>query len=279
MKKNKNRYEEPSLVIDENGKKTKNPNKITINQHVISVNHISRFADSKGIIQITRQGKKFPADTRNVIFTTQRLWSQSQEAGLMKNIEDSFHNQIEDIIDKRKITDHNAISHYYALWCARYIAKIKGIPTGEQVVRIRNPMQKDAVEKLDLDNINQSVKIIGSSGDDCQSINRAVVDEAIEFYVSRIFENLKNETWAIVNAEQGSFICPDNVLTQCLIPISPKTLLILDDRNHSAELEEVAHYNLQLRELASDFYFGSEHFSPFVRNKIQNQIKAALYNM
>jgi hypothetical protein len=159
IKKNMNRYEDPYLIINENGTKTKNPNKITINQHIISVRHIGQFADSKEMVQITRQGKKFKTDTSNKIFTTQRLWSQSQEAGLMKTIEDTFHNQIENIINN-KITDHNAISQYYALWCARYKAKIKGIPPGEKVIRIRNSMSKDAVEKQDLDNINQPVKLI-----------------------------------------------------------------------------------------------------------------------
>lgn len=277
--KKKITYEEPYLTINENGEKTKNPNEITINQHIISARHISRFADSREMVQIKRQGKKFQTDTQNNIFTTQRLWSQSLEAGLMKSIEDSFHNQIQVIIDKNIITDHNAISLYYALWCARYIAKIKGRPTGKKLINICNPMPKDAVEKLDLDNINQSVKIIGSSGDDCQSISREVVDEGIEFDIRGIFENLKNKTWAIISAEEGSFICPDNVLNQYVIPISPKRLLILGDGNHSIGLEGVAYYNLRLRELASDFYFGSEHFSPFIRNKIQYQIKAALYNM
>jgi hypothetical protein len=82
----------------------------------------------------------------------------------------------------------------------------------------------------------------------------------------------------MISAEEGSFICPDNVLSQYAIPISPKRLLILGDGNHSIRLEGVAYYNLLLRELASDFYFSSKCFSPFAKNKIQTEIKTALDN-
>src|SRR6516165_2453987 len=79
----------------------RNPNRLTVDQHVFPSTSIERFADEKGYVSLhdLRRERIIRVKPRNAIFCASRAWDERTETGFMKRIEDEFQQIIGPIIE------------------------------------------------------------------------------------------------------------------------------------------------------------------------------------
>jgi hypothetical protein len=103
----------------------KNPNQLTLKQHVFPSRSIERFRNQNGrvsVYDIPRRQVRLRAPN-DILFCARRAWDQRAEAGYMKQIGDRFQEIVRPIIDGQATTiaaeEKPAIDRLFALWYMR----------------------------------------------------------------------------------------------------------------------------------------------------------------
>lgn len=93
--KNQTPYERPIFGIDRNGKMRKNPNNLTIKQHILSAKQLSEWSVNGKTIHIrdipSGESRNIPPD--NEYFGVQRLWDQEIEQVFLKGLKTNTKNR------------------------------------------------------------------------------------------------------------------------------------------------------------------------------------------
>jgi hypothetical protein len=103
----------------------RNPNSLTVDQHVFPSKSIERFTNEDGHVSVhdLHRGEVIRAKPGNAIFCARRAWDEPAETGYMKHIEDEFQKIIGPIVDgtaETLVPEHKpAIDRMYALWYMR----------------------------------------------------------------------------------------------------------------------------------------------------------------
>ncbi|MBF3061255.1 hypothetical protein HKW90_43450, partial [Pseudomonas aeruginosa] len=78
-------HEKPIEKLSEDGKRIKNPNEITVNQHVIPQAHLKQWLGGEDLLTVVDKssGKPLKRSPKNS-FVVSRLWDQPTEQGMIK---------------------------------------------------------------------------------------------------------------------------------------------------------------------------------------------------
>lgn len=235
-RKNHTEHEPPLEITDEHGRKIKNPNQITVNQHVTARKHLAEWSGSDGRISIVdiETGKTIQARPDDA-FVVSRLWDQPMEAGTVKSTEDKYQEEIARLRASNKISNHNLITEYFVMMGARAYCAAKPRPDPEPTMH--SPTFTPTKEELELDEleqVNDSVRFIRGFSE--QSTSRLVVSLAMTTIYLRYTTRLKDCQWVAFATLGEKFILPDSLwflLEQnfLLLPVSPD-LILIESRIH-----------------------------------------------
>ena len=143
-----------------------NPNRITVEQHVLPVKSIRRFTGPAGkvsLCDIARQ-KIRPAGPSDDMFIAKRAWDQRAETGYMKKIEDAFQPLAESVIEGSVIeikgADVLSVSDFYALWHFR--ARRREMETQE--IQTKGIIGGGGLSKIEEENLEMNGYMFSRAG-------------------------------------------------------------------------------------------------------------------
>jgi hypothetical protein len=126
----------------------RNPNRLTVNQHVFPLKTMEQFAqDGRISVHLIARGDVRSIKPDNPLFCARRAWDQRAEAGYMKQIEDEFQATTAPIIDGKVgvITPAQKpiIDRMYALWYMR--ARFRDLE--EQEIQLKGVVGDDLTKE------------------------------------------------------------------------------------------------------------------------------------
>jgi hypothetical protein len=235
----------------------KNPNRLTIKQHVFPVRSIEPFVGQSGCVAVfdTVRGKLRPARPRDEIFCAQRAWDQQTETA-MGRIEDAFQGIVYPIIrgkvDAIEPEQKPAINTMFALWCTR--TRYRWLDAQEvQLVGIPGSDLTKAQEE----NLESNGYLFARMGGKmpARQVNGVQLLMRVHQYARELAA--LNERWGVVRAQSGEFLVPD-VPTHTIIPLSPKLALVAPALDGTIIEQTVAEINSALKAGSRAYYFARD---------------------
>lgn len=232
-----------------------NPNRLTLNQHVLPTKSIERFAAADGHVDVRLLGprdKVIRPRPDNSIFGASRAWDQRAESGYMKRIEDRFQ-QVADAVLAGKTTivsaeERTAIDWMYALWYQR--ARFRELELQETPLNGITGADLRLEQQENLES-NGYMFARQQGAMPTRQLNGAVVEMRTGFYVEELEKSITR--WGIITAQSGEFIVPD-VPCHCIIPLTPRLALVKDTPDGMIREQNVGQVNAALRS-GSEIYF------------------------
>lgn len=226
------RHEKP-LQTNEHGK---NPNKITINQHVIPNKHLLEWSSDGKMVEVfdieSKKSKYLPA--KSSYFCVMRLWDQWTESKMLKINEDNYQSQIELMKNGGDFTNLNYVIEYYVLLCVRVRVANKERPHYPSVFSsISHECNQSELEDNELE-MDGTVHIIDVTIDsNSQHMAREVVKIVMNQTFVQWYKNIEGQKWHLYQSDNDSFILSDAFCTNFLdgfhvLPLNPKQVLIAD---------------------------------------------------
>ncbi|MCI4239562.1 hypothetical protein F6X50_21405 [Dickeya dianthicola] len=225
------RHEKPLSKADEHGN---NPNKITINQHVIPSKHLLEWSfDGKMVEVFDIEKKEFqniPAQCS--YFCVMRLWDQWTESKMLKTNEDNYQNQVDSLRNNGEFTNSDHIMAYYILLCVRVWVANKERPHYPSIFStISHEYNQAELEVNELEMDGPVHVISGTRKPTSQHMARQVVKMAMSQAFIKWCDNIKEYEWIVYQSDGGDFILSDAFYLNFLggfhvLPINPKQVLI-----------------------------------------------------
>lgn len=235
-------HEPPFVRSDPDGGEIKNPNQITVKQHVIPQRHLEEWVGADG--RLTVRSKESERVIRPIPFDAfrfERLWDQPMEAGVLKTTEDQFQFVVTEYRSSGQIANHRWLTEYFVLLAARAHCVTKQRPEGSLFVDIHTDTEdeatsqdkmpiQDRLEREELEHINEPVRIISGYGDG-QHISRFIVSQYMTSIYLRCMSRFEECEWIALPSLDRKFILPDSLwsfLTSvCLmLPASPGLIFL-----------------------------------------------------
>ncbi|WP_122390344.1 hypothetical protein [Pseudomonas savastanoi] len=255
-------HEKPIEIVDEHGKKTKNPNRITVNQHVVSQKHQEQWAGTNKLLSVVNKltGERLVRAPKDAFVVT-RLWDQPGEA-MVKSTEDWYQTQLGILKTEGAISRHSLITEYFVMMAARAWCAEKERPLYDSIMEppINVPSQAE-LETDELEQVNESVRVVRGFGDS-HAMARFVVSQGLNMFFMRGRERHKATVWVPLKNSDASFVLPDSVLgllngNILAFPVSP-SLALVDER-------------------LLDFFAGYEKLWPDLFNTLFKQLSRRYY--
>ena len=227
-----------------------NPFQFTIDQHIHSAHSIGKFCDSDDKVEVhfMDSGVTEKRQKRAKVFCTQRNWDQKAEIGLMADIENEFHKQI----DNNKQFDsrsHQAISKYFLLWRIRHNFHISpnedGILNGVSGSGLTSKEQEEILE-------HKGVMFVREGG---VIPSRFLTGTQVLLKLDHLWPLVENMKWGLLTAHEGEFLVADCYNDLTFIPISPTCAFCVGYEDMEIDKQSVANANKQSIEEATNFYF------------------------
>lgn len=243
-----NKYYEPT--------QKSNPNKLTVNQHVFPKAAISRFSDSRGLVEVYsfRLNKKLSIPPSSQMFCAQRVWDQRGEY-FQKDLEDCFQSIVQLVLSEGLRTFDNeqnaAISEFFLLWRFRQLARANPLPDIKlNALGPARHLSKDEHEKMEM----ARVLTFRSDGTlPSRSITSIQIQRAIDHNIYA----LRGRKWGVLESRCREFLVPDAFLDTAVIPISPRFALSLDSESSLVGDDVVAKANLAALSECTEYVFSS----------------------
>ncbi|HHQ6589686.1 TPA: hypothetical protein ACSTLS_001231 [Serratia fonticola] len=227
------RHEKPLSKTDKHGK---NPNKITINQHVIPCKHLLEWSTDGKMIEVFDIGKQvfktLPAQSS--YFCVMRLWDQWTESEMLKCNEDNYQNQIDFMRGGREFSNADHITAYYVLLCVRiWVANKERPHYPSNFSSISHEYNQSELEDNELE-MSGSVHVINATIDhDSQHMARQVVKMAMSNAFLEWCQRINKYKWRVYKSDGVGFILSDALYLNFLkglhvLPINPKQVLIAE---------------------------------------------------
>lgn len=230
-----------------------NPHKLTINQHVFPRKSIDRFSDESGLVQLFRKegAKVISSSSTNSLFCAKRVWDQSTESGIGKNIEDRFQALAQSILaGSTKVIgclEKTVVEDFFSLWRTRQKFRAEGLEDFKLEGIRGNSLTKDQQEILERQHVMFSR--------DGVMPGRFVARIHVFGYMNTFRQDVQHMQWGIVRAGEGEFIVPDCFQDMMIVPVSPKLLIMAEEPNSTLTRSEVAITNQTAIELSTVYYF------------------------
>ncbi len=227
------RHEKP---LPKSGEYESNPNKMTINQHVIPIKHLLEWSSNKGMVEVFDiESSEFKTlHTKSQYFCVMRLWDQWTESVMLKGNEDNYQNQIELMKNDGAFTNLDYVMEYYVLLCVRFWVAYKERPDDSSIISsISHEQNQSELEDNELE-MDGPIHIINSTiNPDSQHMARQVVKMAMNQAFSQRCECVKSEKWLIYQSDGDDFILSDSFSVNFLdgfhvLPLNPKQVLVAE---------------------------------------------------
>ncbi len=231
----------------------KNPNRLTVRQHVYPQRSIARFTGNDGRVAVhdiaRRQVRRArPCDS---IFCARRAWDQRTEAGYMKGIEDRFQVLAEALSGGQSTIssaeDKQAVERFFALWYMRS----RHQDLEDQEIKL-NGIEGDNLTKEQEENLEANGYLFARTGGivPARQLNGLWLQSQIDGYardLSRV------NRWGVIQAQSGEFIITDTPM-HMIIPLTPKLALVGESQDGMILADNLAQVN-RLIVAASRRYF------------------------
>ncbi|WP_175687263.1 hypothetical protein [Burkholderia multivorans] len=232
-KKNHSRHEAPLVVQSTEGKKIRNPNEITVNQHVIPQAHLKEWSRGEGLLNVfDKQKESWLTPAPHDAFTVQRLWDQWTETTFLSSNERNYQNQASLIKTSQPIESHEHISAYFYMLCIRARVAAKERPDYPSIMELSSsPSTQDELEDIELQNVGSSVHMSHPGGEGSQSLARETVKMAMNTLFLRGIQKFSGMVWTPFDMEDEDAVFPDSLAQLnesglAILPITPKIVLI-----------------------------------------------------
>jgi len=232
-KKNHSKHEKPIVLIDDQGNREKNPNQITVNQHVIPQKHLEHWADAKGLISIFDTHSKVTKPMRpRDAFVVERLWDQAGETRMLYSNEVNYHKQVDRITSGMPISEHQHLSAYFTMLSARMEVAHEARPNfASGLEGLNYTLSQAQLEEMELENASSHVHIHGAGGPDSQHLSRAMVSMKLQLTFQRLMQAYDSVEWRTFELDEGRFVLPDRIQSlvywkRPLLPITPTIVII-----------------------------------------------------
>ncbi len=225
---------------------------MTVNQHVFPKASLERFVNASGKVEVCRQGNRFLVNPEDPTFCARRVWDQGSEEAYL-SWEASFQELAERIVANPNAClspfDNDVASNFFALVCARTIARRNPIP--DQELQGATPVSifdKDTVERLEKAGyvtLNQVGEVPG----------RMLAGPRIQVQIDSIKRQIESFTWKVVQSSSLDFLVSDSIDRVPVIPINSQ-LMLCSDRDGILSKEDVEAHNDNVRSEHDLYYFG-----------------------
>lgn len=242
----------------------RNPNSLTVNQHVFPSKSIGRFADQSGRVSVhdLRRDKVFRTRPGNSIFYADRAWDQRAESGYMKRIEDDFQRLVAPIVDGKVQTIPTeakaAIDGFFALWYMR--SRYREIESQEIELNgiFGGNLTKEQEENLE----KNGYTFVRNSGKmPARQLNGVELQMRTGNYARDLASSVTR--WGVIAAQSGEFVVPD-VPSHGIIPLAPRLALVQSAPDGMITERNLAEINLAMRATSQDYFFARDFSScPF----------------
>jgi len=235
-------HEKPIEKLNEHGKREKNPNKITINQHVIPQEHLRQWLGGENLLTIIDKLsgeplKRAPKDS----FVVSRLWDQPAEQGMIKTNEDNYQEQLTLLRLTGSIARSPWITEYFVMLAARAYIAAKHRPTYASCMTMTTitPSQAE-LEEEEVSHVHARARVFDGVGN-THAMARHIVSLALTSYFIQGRELLSEAVWVPYSIDGVKFILPDSNVSLfnarfLALPVSPD--LVLLEQNLLTQLQE-----------------------------------------
>lgn len=226
-----------------------NPFQFVIQQHFHTAHSIEKFCDDDDQVEVhfLDSGKTEKRHKRAKVFCTKRNWDQKAEIGLMAEIEEDFHNEI-DNIKPYASRNHQAISKYFLLWRIRHNFHISPIDDA-----ILTGISGSGLTKVQEEILESKGAIYVREGGAVPA--RFITGIQVLMQLDKQWPRVENFKWGLLTANEGEFIVADCYKDLTFMPVSPTLVFCAGYKDLTINKESVANANRQSIEKASEFYF------------------------
>jgi hypothetical protein len=181
----------------------KNPHQLTIEQHFHTAHAISLFYDSDKKVEVNElsSGEIFKRHKRAKIFCTKRTWDQRAETGYMVPIENSFHEEIDNIKSFSE-RNHQTISKYCLLWRFRHDYHLSNLDDIVLNGVSGSGLTKDQEEILE----SKNSSFVRDGGVVASRFSSVV---QIQISLERDWHTCSHFKWRLIEALDGEFLVAD----------------------------------------------------------------------
>lgn len=242
----------------------RNPNSLTVNQHVFPSKSIERFTNQGGHVSVhdLHRAEVIRAKPDNAIFCARRAWDERAETGYMKHIEDEFQKIAGPIVDGKAETlepEHKpAIDRTYALWYMR--SRYRELESQEIEL---NGIDGHDLTKAQEENLEKNGYLFARKGGrmPARQLNGLQIQRRIDGYALDLAAGVTR--WGVISAQSGEFIVPD-VPLHGIIPLTPRLALVQSAPDGTIVERNVAEINRAMRATSRDYFFACDFSScPF----------------
>jgi hypothetical protein len=243
----------------------RNPNSLTVDQHVFPSKSIERFTDQRGRVSVHELHRAQVIRAKkpdNAIFCARRAWDQRAEAGYMKRIEDDFQKIVGPIVEGKTQTLASelkaSVDRMYALWYMR--SRYRELESQEIQL---NGIAGDDLTKEQEENLEKNGYLFTrkSGRIPARQLNGLELQLRIDSYARELAGSVTR--WGVISTQSGEFIVPD-VPSHCIIPLTPRLALVSSAPDGMIVERNVAEIHRAMRATSRDYVFARDFSScPF----------------
>ena len=236
----------------------RNPNRLTVNQHVFPSKSIERFTDQNGRVSVheLHRAEVIRAKPDNAIFCARRAWDQRAESGYMKRIEDDFQEIVEPIVYGKTQTlaseFKTAIDRMYALWYMR--SRHRDLECQEIQLNgiVGSDLTKEQEENLEKNGYAFARK-------DGRMPARQLNGIELQFRIDKYSHSLAASMtrWGVISTQSGDFVVPD-VPSHGIIPLTPRLAFLNSAPDGMIVDSNLAEINRAMKALSRDYFFARD---------------------
>jgi len=229
-----------------------NPHQFVIKQHFHTAHAIGKFHgdDQKLDVHNLMTGKTERKHKRSNTFCAKRNWDQKVEVGIMAEIENAFHAEINNA-KPFESRNHSAISEYFLLWRIRHHFHMSRMEDQALIGVTGSGLTKEQEEVLE----SKGAMFIR---DDGVIPARFMTGVQVIMQLDRQRAGVADLEWGLLTSDEGEFLVADCYNDLTFMPISPKLAFCAGYNDMNIDRQGVVHANIQSIEKSTEFYFAKE---------------------
>jgi hypothetical protein len=220
-----------------------NPQRITLNQHVIPRRYIEAFTDDNDLVEVlcVDNNIKFKANPQSTVFCAKRVWDQKAENGWMKDIEDTFHRAVSVYFNEDVPIPNQIATDFFLLWHIRSILA-------------KNPPQPGKIVGISPEDFaKEQAEILERKGyiyiDKEQTLkSRFIASIQARIQLDRLRQEHANIVWSLAISLRRPFLISKHCPQYRYLPLNANTALF--GNSHSRECPP--EYTLQMNKCILD---------------------------
>ncbi|MBR1175386.1 hypothetical protein JQ617_15595 [Bradyrhizobium sp. KB893862 SZCCT0404] len=236
----------------------RNPNRLTIDQHVFPLKSIKRFVGQSGrvSVRLLTRDKVIQARPNGAVFCASRAWDHRAETGYMKRIEDDFQRVVDPIVEGRSSVvleeDKHSIDRMYALWYMR--ARYRELEAQEIQL---NGITGSHLTLEQEENLERNGYIFTRERGTmpARQLNGVVLQMRMDWYAHHLSTHVQR--WGVIVAQSGEFVVPDVPWHQ-IMPLTPRLALVHSSLDGMITEQNLAQINAAMTALSRDYFFARD---------------------